>query len=74
MTEDKEFLRVENLKMYFPVTKGVFNKPVGTVKAVDGVSQFRDYDSQGSHLRRRKASWRKGNRKQGQRIAVYRRS
>ena len=24
--------------MYFPVTKGVFNKPVGTVKAVDGVS------------------------------------
>ena len=38
MTEDKEFLRVENLKMYFPVTKGVFNKPVGTVKAVDGVS------------------------------------
>lgn len=38
MTEDKEFLRVENLKMYFPVTKGVFNKPVGTVKAVDGAS------------------------------------
>lgn len=31
-------VEVENLKMYFPVTKGVFNKKVADVKAVDGVS------------------------------------
>lgn len=34
-----ELLRVENLKVHFPVTKGVFvKKQVGSVKAVDGVS------------------------------------
>ncbi|MFJ1254466.1 ABC transporter ATP-binding protein [Cupriavidus sp. CuC1] len=34
-----EILRVENLKVHFPVTKGVFIKrQVGSVKAVDGVS------------------------------------
>lgn len=34
-----EILRVENLKVHFPVTKGiVFQKKVGSVKAVDGVS------------------------------------
>lgn len=34
----QELLRVENLKMYFPVTKGFFNTPAGVVKAVDDVS------------------------------------
>ena len=34
-----EILRVENLKVHFPVTKGiVFQKQVASVKAVDGVS------------------------------------
>lgn len=34
-----ELLRVENLKVHFPVTKGVIvKKQVGSVKAVDGVS------------------------------------
>ncbi|MDF3832003.1 ATP-binding cassette domain-containing protein, partial [Cupriavidus basilensis] len=34
-----EILRVENLKVHFPVTQGVFIKrQVGSVKAVDGVS------------------------------------
>lgn len=31
-------LRVENLKMYFPIYRGVFRRQVGAVKAVDGVS------------------------------------
>ena len=31
-------LRVEGLKKYFPVNKGIFNKQVGHVKAVDHVS------------------------------------
>ena len=31
-------LRVEGLKTYFPVKKGLFGRPVGFVKAVDGVS------------------------------------
>jgi oligopeptide/dipeptide ABC transporter ATP-binding protein len=31
-------LKVENLKTYFPITKGVFSRVVGHVKAVDGVS------------------------------------
>jgi oligopeptide transport system ATP-binding protein len=31
-------LEVENLKKYFPVQKGVLNRTVGYVKAVDGVS------------------------------------
>lgn len=31
-------LEVKNLKKYFPVTKGVLNRQVGNVKAVDGVS------------------------------------
>ncbi len=33
-----ELLRVEDLKMYFPVTRGLFKRQVGSVKAVDGVS------------------------------------
>jgi oligopeptide transport system ATP-binding protein len=31
-------LRVENLKMYFPIKRGVFQRLVGNVKAVDDVS------------------------------------
>jgi oligopeptide transport system ATP-binding protein len=34
------FLDVQNLKMYFPVTAGVFHRKVADVKAVDGVSFF----------------------------------
>ena len=36
--EGAPILTVENLKMHFPVTKGILNRPVGYVKAVDGVS------------------------------------
>ncbi|MCX7772582.1 MAG: dipeptide ABC transporter ATP-binding protein [Clostridia bacterium] len=31
-------IKVENLKKYFPITGGVFQKTIGHVKAVDGVS------------------------------------
>lgn len=31
-------LSVESLKLHFPVTKGLFNRKIGEVKAVDGVS------------------------------------
>lgn len=31
-------LRVEGLKKYFPIRKGIFNKQVGDVKAVDNIS------------------------------------
>ncbi|MCB2180217.1 dipeptide ABC transporter ATP-binding protein [bacterium] len=37
MTEEI-LLRVENLKMHFPILAGVFRKQVGAVKAVDGVT------------------------------------
>ena len=36
--EERNILRVEGLKMYFPVTKGLFKRQVGSVKAVDDVS------------------------------------
>lgn len=36
MTE--ALIQVENLKKYFPITGGVFQRTVGNVKAVDGVS------------------------------------
>ena len=38
MKDEDLILRVENLKKYFPVKKGIFRKIVGQVKAVDGVS------------------------------------
>ncbi len=38
MTSDNALVKVENLKMYFPVTAGVMRKKVGDVKAVDGVT------------------------------------
>ena len=38
-TQNKDvLLRVEDLKMYFPVTRGPFGVHAGTVKAIDGVS------------------------------------
>lgn len=36
--KDNVVLQVEGLKKYFPVTKGIMKKQVGTVKAVDNVS------------------------------------
>ena len=36
--QDEVILRVENLKKYFPIRRGVFQRHVGDVKAVDGVS------------------------------------
>ena len=39
MNNQKEsLLRVENLTKYFPITKGVFRRQVGNVKAVDGIT------------------------------------
>jgi oligopeptide transport system ATP-binding protein len=35
---DHELLRVENLQVHFPIVKGIFQRPVGTIRAVDGVS------------------------------------
>ncbi len=37
MSESKPLLEVRNLKKWFPITKGVFSKVIGNVKAVDGV-------------------------------------
>ncbi len=31
-------IETKNLKMHFPIVKGFFNRPVGAVKAVDGIS------------------------------------
>jgi len=39
MTPEKQvLLRVEGLKKYFPIMKGVFRRKVGDIKAVDGVT------------------------------------
>lgn len=38
MTEESDILEVKDLKVHFPVKKGVFARTVGYVKAVDGVS------------------------------------
>ncbi len=35
---DDVLLKVENLKMHFPVFKGVFRRQVGAIKAVDGLN------------------------------------
>jgi oligopeptide transport system ATP-binding protein len=41
MTAENEILvRVENLTKYFPITRGVFQRHVGDIKAVDGISFF----------------------------------
>ena len=36
--ERSDILRVENLKVWFPIKKGIFSRTSGYVKAVDGVS------------------------------------
>lgn len=38
MSEKKPLLEIKNLKMYFPIKKGLLNKTVNHVKAVDDVS------------------------------------
>ena len=38
MAENPVLMNVENLKMHFPITKGIFQKQVGAVHAVDGVT------------------------------------
>ena len=38
MNMQEPILRVEHLKKYFPLTKGLFNKTYGQVKAVDDIS------------------------------------
>jgi peptide/nickel transport system ATP-binding protein len=38
VSDQKTLLRVKGLKKHFPITRGFFNKVVGQVKAVDGVS------------------------------------
>jgi len=34
---EKHILRIENLKKYFPIQKGLFKRTIGYIKAVDGV-------------------------------------
>lgn len=36
--EDRILLEVKELKKYFPITKGLFKRTVGYVKAIDGIS------------------------------------
>lgn len=38
MKEEESILKVEGLKVYFPIRRGVFRRRVGWLKAVDGVS------------------------------------
>lgn len=38
MVENKVLLRVENLKKYFPITRGLLGRRIGAVRAVDGIS------------------------------------
>ncbi len=37
-TPPAPLIRVENLKMHFPIYAGIFRRQVGTIKAVDGIS------------------------------------
>ena len=39
-SENEILVRVENLKKYFPITRGVFQRHVGDIKAVDGLNFF----------------------------------
>jgi ABC-type oligopeptide transport system ATPase subunit len=36
MTDNNVLLRVDNLVKHFPIMRGVFQKQVGAVRAVDG--------------------------------------
>ena len=40
MLDDNNLLEVNNLKMYFPITKGLFSRVIGFTKAVDDISFF----------------------------------
>ncbi len=41
MTENNVLVRIEGLKMHFPITQGIiFQRRVGDIKAVDGISFF----------------------------------
>ncbi|MDR7074648.1 ABC transporter ATP-binding protein [Fictibacillus barbaricus] len=40
MSQTQPLVKVENLKMHFPIKGGVLSKQVGEVKAVDGISFF----------------------------------
>ncbi|WP_226537169.1 ABC transporter ATP-binding protein [Fictibacillus halophilus] len=40
MSQTQPLVKVENLKMHFPIKGGVLGKQVGEVKAVDGISFF----------------------------------
>jgi len=36
--EEKKLIEVVNLKKYFPITGGLFNKKIGNVKAVEKIN------------------------------------
>ena len=38
MDNERPVIEVRNLKKYFPITKGIFRRPVAHVKAVDDIS------------------------------------
>ncbi len=38
MVQKEELLKVRNIKKHYPITRGLFRRQVGVVKAVDGVS------------------------------------
>ena len=38
MTDEEKMLKIEDLRVHFPVRGGVFRRAVGACKAVDGVS------------------------------------
>ena len=40
LKDDNVILRVDDLRKYFPIKKGLFKRVVGNVKAVDGISFF----------------------------------
>ena len=40
MSDNQKLLLVEGLKMYFPILRGVFQRHVGDIKAVDDISFF----------------------------------
>ncbi|WNB91596.1 dipeptide ABC transporter ATP-binding protein [Bacillus sp. NEB1478] len=40
MSQTQPLVKVENLKMHFPIKGGVLSKQIGEVKAVDGISFF----------------------------------
>jgi oligopeptide transport system ATP-binding protein len=40
MSQTQPLVKVENLKMHFPIKGGVLSKQIGAVKAVDGISFF----------------------------------